>query len=102
MQTLKQKIQTTYLFDPLEKIDVLVALDSYTEAQRVTLAQVIDDYDRKYQTITRTMKQNILSTVAKVEVKEKLVNKKPRLDALAQIRNGLNQLVPDAHLSPNS
>ena len=102
MRTLKQKIQATYLFDPLEKIDVLVALDTYTEAQKAILAQVIDDYDRKYQTITKTMKQNILLTLNKVEAKEKLVNKQPRLDALVKIRNGLNQLVPDAPPVPNS
>lgn len=101
MKTLKQKIQATYLFDPLEKIDMLVALDTYSDAQKTALEQVIDDYDRKYEHITKTMKQNVLMTLTKVEAKEKLANKPVRLEALKKIRNGLNQLVPDAISSPN-
>lgn len=94
MNQLKQKIQATALFTPQEKIDILVAVETFSDADKTKLEAIIDEYDAKYKTITQTFKTNMLGELDGI-VKDAKPEDKDRITASAEkIKSGLNAVIP--------
>ena len=88
MVDLKQKIKNTALFTSDEKVEILVALDTFSESDTAQLEDIVDEYDRKFVQITHTFKQNMMSELDAIEKKSANMH-----DAVEKIKSGLNAVV---------
>ncbi len=89
MNDLKYKIKNTSLFTPEEKVEILTALDTFSEHDVKELESIIDEYDGKYKNILQTFRQNMFEELESIEKKtppEKLAQMK---QAIEKIKSGL-------------
>lgn len=89
MKTLKQKIRDTQLFVPEEKVEILAAIDTFSEHDIQELESIVDEYDAKYKGILSTFRQNMFEELERIQKQtspEKLAQMK---HATEKIKSGL-------------
>ncbi len=92
MNTLKQKIKNTALLAPDEKVDILAAMDGYSESDLKELEAIIDEYDAAHANIIKTFEKNVTGELDAI-IAGADPSKKPQLTKAAdQIRKGLSAL----------
>lgn len=57
---LKQKIAKTHLFAEYEKVEILSQLDEYSEQDKKTLEDVLDEYDIKYKGVMSSFRSRMI------------------------------------------
>lgn len=89
MNNLKQKIKQTVLFTPDEKVDILVAYDTFLDLDVKELESIIDEYDEKYTQILATFRRNMIQELDTIQ--GKIPSKKLELmkKAVDTIKSGL-------------
>ena len=68
MKTVQQKIRDTVLFIPEEKVEILVAFESFSQLDREQLEDIIDEYDKEYQNITKKFKDAMFQELEKYRI----------------------------------
>lgn len=97
--TLKQKVKNTALLADEEKVDILAALDGYTETDRHELESIIDEYNTEHARILNTFEKNMDKELDAI-VGSADPSKKAQLTAASnQIKQGISAVV-SGHLSP--
>ncbi len=95
MDPLKQEIQSTSLFTPQEKIDILATFDTLGEDDKKKLSEIIDSYDAKYKAITGTFKKNMMEELSSIDTDAQQEEKERIRSSTDKIRAGLNTILPD-------
>ena len=85
----KQKVQKTYLFDPNEKIDLLVRWNSFSLEEIVQLGKVIDEYDENCKINIGEFQQKFISYIDKEKIQLQNAKKMKSVYAIDKIRNGI-------------
>lgn len=95
MNDLKQKIKNTALFAPDEKIDILAAIDTFSQSDITELESIVDEYDAKYHDIMHTFKANMMGELDSMLAKAKPGSKPKLSEAVEKIRSGFTAIIPD-------
>lgn len=95
MDSLKQKIKNTVLFDDEDKIAILTAIDSFSLDDLKALEGIIDEYDAKHKEVVSEFKSNILSTLDGIDANATPDDKLRLKQATDQIRVGLHTVLSD-------
>lgn len=90
MNGLKQKIKYTALFTPEEKIEILVAIDTFSQSDTKQLTDIVDEYDRKFAIILSIFKQNMNTKLDEIEQSTSPDNAAQMRDAVSKIKSGLD------------
>ena len=90
MNTLKLKIKNTALFTPEEKIEVLAGIDTFTESDKTQLADIVDEYDRKFAVILSTFKRNMIAELDTIEKNTPKTGASRMREAVDKIKSGLD------------
>ncbi len=93
MDGLKLKIKQTTLFTDQEKIEFLLAVDSFSQKDQHELSDIIDEYDAKHANITQQFKDNILAELTAIENDADANDKEKITSATQKIRNGLDTMI---------
>lgn len=97
MQNLCKKIQATRFFSDAQKVDLLVALNDASEADKKKLEAGIDVFDREYEKSVKKHSaqiQSILGHAVKDMTEEE---RKLNQDAIDEIKLGLAFLTPQTN-----
>ncbi len=95
MKTVQQKIRDTVLFIPEEKVEILVAFESFSQLDREQLEDIIDEYDKEYQNITKKFKDAMFQELEKIQNNSSSEDKSRLEAAVDQIKLGLQTILPD-------
>ena len=95
MNNLKQKIKNTALFAPDEKIDILVAIDTFSASDITELESIVDEYDAKYRDIMQTFKTNMVSELDMMVTKAKPESKVRISEAVDKMKKGFTAVIPN-------
>jgi len=95
MNSLKQKIQNTMLFSASEKIDFLVNIDMLSDDVKLKFEQIIDEYDNQMITITKDMKQKMITDFDAISTKVSDTQKAQVQSAIDTMKQGLNEMFPN-------
>lgn len=93
MNDLNIKIKNTALFSQDEKIEILAAVDTFSEGDKAQLADIIDEYDKKFIDITNTFKQHMIDELCTIEKSNTSIDTKQMKDAVEKIKLGLNMII---------
>lgn len=95
MDSLKEKIKKTELFTPLEKVDLLAGFDLFTLEQRKNLERVIDEFDRKHQTLVSSFKKDTLGDLDRLTKTASSASNDSLYKAAQVMRRGLKEVFPN-------
>jgi hypothetical protein len=95
MGDLKQKIKNTALFSADEKVEILAAIDTFSQGDLTELTDIVDEYDRAYADITHTFKHNMLDELESIKKNVKSGDRAHMEAAIEKISSGLHGLIPD-------
>lgn len=90
MTDLNHKIKNTALFTPEEKIEILTAIDTFSQSDKTQLGDIIDEYDHKFAGILSNFKQNMISQLSEIEKKTSKANLSRMREAVEKIKSGLD------------
>lgn len=90
---LKQKIQSTILFDEEDKIAILVAIDTYSTDDIKALEGILDEFDSKHQEAISEYKKSVYDVLDTIVTKANPRDKKKFLTAASSIRTGMDALL---------
>lgn len=94
MQSLCKKIQKTRLFSDPQKVDLLVALEDASEADKQKLEAGIDAFDREYARSVKKHSAQIQSIIGHAVKDMTEEERKLNQDAIDEIKLGLAFLSP--------
>jgi len=92
MSDLAKQIKFTTLFTSDEKIDILASLDTFSESDRKQLADIVVEYDQKFDLILTTFKQNMNSKLDEMEKSTSPANVDTMREAVGKIKSGLDAI----------
>lgn len=90
MSNLKQKIKRTALFTSDEKVEILAAIDTFSDSDITELESIIDEYDGKYKEILSTFRKNMFEELDSIQAKTPKNTVMQMEQAIDQIKSGLN------------
>ncbi len=94
LKTLKKKIVDTTLFDDSEKVYLLADLDELSQEALESLETSIDDYTESLQNLSQQYKQEYNSELDKLVANTKPEELQETLEAVNNIKKGLNAISP--------
>ncbi len=92
MSDLAKQIKFTTLFTSEEKIDILASFDTFSESDREQLADIIAEYDQKFDSILTTFKQNMNSKLDEMEKNTSPASAGSMREAVGKIKSGLDAI----------
>lgn len=95
MDPLKQKIKTTLLFTPQEKIDILASFDTISSDDKTKLKVIIDEYDAKYSRATQTMKAGLIEELDGIVRDANPTDKGRVVESVDKIKAGMDVVIPN-------
>ena len=95
MNVLAQKVKNTALFTPDEKVEILAAIDTFSDSDKAQLTDIVEEYDRKFDNITATFKQNMINHLDDMEKKMPQGNMEKFREAIKKIKSGLDMAMPN-------
>jgi len=98
MKDLAQKIKNTALFSSDEKVEILASIETFSDSDKLQLADIVDEYDRKFSDILSTFKQNMNSKLDEMEKTTSPASVDTMREAVGKIRSGLDAIA----VSPTS
>jgi hypothetical protein len=98
MKDLAQKIKNTALFSSDEKVEILASIETFSDSDKLQLADIVDEYDRKFSDILSTFKQNMNSKLDEMEKSTSPANVDTMREAVGKIKSGLDVIA----VSPTS
>ncbi len=90
MSNLKQKIKNTALFLPEEKVDILVAIDTFSENDILELESIIDEYDGTYKGILSTFRKSMFEELDSIQAKTSKAKLSQMKQAIDKVKSGLD------------
>ena len=98
MKDLAQKIKNTALFSSDEKVEILASIETFSDSDKLQLADIVDEYDRKFSDILSTFKQNMNSKLDEMEKTTSPASVDTMREAVGKIKSGLDVIA----VSPTS
>ena len=92
MSDLAKQIKFTTLFTSEEKLEILASLDTFSESDRSQLAEIVAEYDQKFDSILTTFKQNMNSKLDEMEKKTPPASLGLMREAVGKIKSGLDAI----------
>lgn len=90
MSDLAQQVKNTPLFTSDEKVEILAAMATFSESDRMQLADIISEYDQQFDAILATFKQNMNTKLDEMEKNISSSNAVLMREAVGKIKSGLD------------
>ena len=90
MTNLHQKIKSTSLFSPDEKVDIIITLEQMTDEKKSQLEAVIDEYDAKHKSLVNNFTEETKKDLTNLE--EKTNGDKDIQKAVDLMKKGLEEI----------
>ena len=90
MSNLKQKIKQTALFTPDEKVEILTAIDNFSELDSKELESIIDEYDSTFKGTLSTFRKNMYEELDSIQAKTSKDKLSQMKQAIDKIKSGLD------------
>lgn len=90
MSDLKQKIKNTALFIPEEKVDILAAIDTFSDNDILELESIIDEYDGTYKGMLSTFRKSMFEELDSIQAKTSKDKLSQMKQAIDKIKSGLD------------
>lgn len=92
MSDLAQQVKNTPLFTSDEKVEILAAMATFSESDRMQLADIISEYDQQFDAILATFKQNMNSKLDEMEKHASPANVITMREAVEKIKSGIDAI----------
>lgn len=94
MNALAQKVKNTALFTPDEKVEILAAIDTFSDSDKNELSDIVDEYDREFSNITANFKQNMVNHLDQMQTNSPQGSTEKFREAVEKIKSGLDLAIP--------